>query len=732
MDAKQFISVILPLRLSWTPYYYATVPVERGMRVRVRFSGKEYVGVVREVGVRPETDVARILPILSVEALSPVTEGELRLWDFVASYYLCTLGEVYKAAYPVLRIEKEESALRTQQRREARLEEALRKREAKMERLRERRAAKEVLRDKARKAEKRAEYEAAIAAIDAELERLSQAAAEPDAPAAGKRLETRLSPAQQIAKNEIDKYLLSKKVVLLNGITGSGKTEVYLALAREQLQQGKSVLYLVPEIALSRQLEDRLRAHLGETLLTFHSGETEAHRRDVAQALSKGPYVVLGTRSALFLPHRNLGLVIVDEEHDASYKQDSPAPRYQGRDTAVMLASIHGARTVLGSATPSMESLYNCRTGLFAQVFLRERYYEGGEADVEIIDTIAERRKRGMVGSLSRRLIAHIRETLDAGEQVILLRGRRSYAPMVQCEACGDIPHCPHCNVALSYHKSAGRMVCHYCGFSAPFTGTCGKCGGALQPLGAGTQRIEEEVAALFPEAGVGRLDSDTPPAQVAALIRSFSEGRTRILVGTQMVSKGFDFEGLTLVAILAADTLLGQQDFRADERAVQLLEQFRGRCGRRGKKGLFVIQTARPSHPVYARFRGEDPSPDQFLEERSQFGYPPFSRLVTLILKDTSEARLDHLASALALHLCTAFGIRPSLLADPSARVSLTGPYKPAMDRVADRHIRHIRIVLKRDKNLSHNKEQILTLINTFEREKAWSGHVAIDVDPL
>lgn len=731
MGRNEYISVVLPLRLGWLPCYSTEEPLARGERVKVRFAGREYVGVVWEVWVRPETDPSKVQPVMSREPLPPVTECELKLWEFVSSYYLCSIGEVYKAAYPVLRIEEEETARRMRERVEAKAEAAAQRREEKIRKLEARLEAKKVLIEKARTPRTRDAYQEAAGEIERQLAELLKPESKPAESSQPVR-EVSLSPAQQIAKNEIDKYLQTRRVVLLNGITGSGKTEIYLAMAKEQLARGKNVLYLVPEIALSRQLEDRLRAYFGQSLLTFHSAETSAHRREVASALSERPYVVLGTRSAIFLPHGNLGLVIVDEEHDGSYKQDSPAPRYQGRDTAVVLASIHGAKVVLGSATPSMESLYNCHTGLFAKVDLKERFYAGGEADVEIIDTIAERRKRGMSGSLSLKLIAHMRKALDGGGQVVLLRGRRAYSPIVQCDSCGDIPHCPHCNIALSYHKPSGRLVCHYCGFSAPFSGKCGKCGGNLLPVGAGTQRIEEEVAALFPDVGVARLDGDTSPAQVQSVIRSFAAGETRILVGTQMVSKGFDFEGLNLVAVIAADTLVGQQDFRADERAVQLLEQFRGRCGRRGKKGLFVIQTARPTHPVYAFLRGEETDGNAILEERREFGYPPFTRIVKLILRDTSEERLDKLAARLSSRLCSDFGISPTLIANPSAAVSLTGPYKPSPDRIAGKFIRHIRFVIKRDKNLTRNKQQILTSINAFEKETAWTGHVSIDVDPL
>ena len=296
----------------------------------------------------------------------------------------------------------------------------------------------------------------------------------------------------------------------------------------------------------------------------------------------------------MFLPHHDLGLIVVDEEHDTSYKQDAPAPRYNGRDTALMLARIMGAEVLLGTATPSLESLYNCRSGRMDKVDLNCRYFGSADADVEIVDTRAERRKHGMSGNFSFKLIAHINDALAHGGQVLILRGRRAYSPAVQCSACGDIPRCPHCNVPLSWHRQEGILLCHYCGWREPYTGKCRKCGGDLEPLGSGTQRIEEEASALFPDARVARLDGDTAmeAGREEEIIRDFAKRSIDILIGTQILAKGFDFDGLSLVAVIQADSLLGQQDFRADERAVQLLEQFRGRSGRRGDKGLLVIQT--------------------------------------------------------------------------------------------------------------------------------------------
>lgn len=552
-----------------------------------------------------------------------------------------------------------------------------------------------------------------------------------------------LSAAQKEALTSIRDGFSSGKPVLLDGVTGSGKTEIYISLALDAISKGRNVLYMVPEIAVSRQLEERLKRVFGDMLLTFHSKESSASRVDVAEAMKSRQYVVLGTRSSIFLPHHDLGVVIVDEEHDSSYKQDAPAPRYNGRDTALMLAKLNRADVVLGSATPSLESLYNCKTGKMAYVRLSERYFGAEDSDVEIIDTIAERRKRGMKGSFSYKLIERINSVLSDGGQILLLRARRAYSPAVQCVSCGDIPRCPHCNVPLSYHRQEeGVLMCHYCGWRTPFDAKCGKCGGALEPVGAGTQKIEEEAAALFPSARIARLDSDTASAagRENEIIREFSRKKIDILVGTQIIAKGFDFDGLSMVAVIGADSLVGQQDFRADERSVQLLEQFRGRCGRRGEKGLFVIQTAQPSHPVYRVFARSDENGvdvkslmDNMLNERFQFGYPPFSRIVKIIVKDTDEGRLDRMSLALAGALRSRFGVPVAgFVQGSNAGITVTGPFAPPVDKQSDSFIRDIRVSLRKDKSLASNKSALASTVSSFEAQYSYAGHVALDVDPL
>lgn len=752
MNEVLYISVILPLRLEWEPCYAVAkeVKIEVGDRVKVRFGAKEYVGVVSAVDITPEIDPKRILPVVSIETdLEKIYQEEIRLWRYIAEYYMCSIGEVYKAAYPAMKVtleearaaalktsrERREKIIRSMEGRVAKIEERLAKKEEQLRKAKEGTKKKFALEEGVEKI--RMELETAKAALEAA--RAGKAAPEGEvsgmngnANEQGARLT--LSQAQEKAYSEIKAGFAKAKPVMLHGVTGSGKTEIYIRLAQEAISKGKNVLYLVPEIALSRQLEDRLEEHFGERLLVFHSGITAAGRRNTAECIrnSRDGYITLGTRSALFLPHHDIGLIIVDEEHDSSYKQDSPAPRYNGRDTALMLSQIQGSDIILGSATPSLEEAYNCECGKHILVELKERYHGSEDSDIEIIDTKAERKKRGMVGSFSRKLIEHIKRTLAEGGQVMILRSRRAWAPALQCEECGELAKCPHCNVSMSLHRS-GDMICHYCGHRMRHTGTCQKCNGPLKPLGAGTQKIEEEAAALFPEARVARLDSDTAQNKgyETKTIKAFAKGEIDILVGTQILTKGFDFSRLSLVAVIAADTLLGMQDFRADEKALQLLEQFRGRCGRRGSKGMFVIQTSQPEHPIYQKLinKEEDPQNSTLLLERKAFNFPPYSRIIEITIRDRYEDRAERMARSLADILKRHFGMRPGALALPGSPV--TGPYAPAVGKVADQHIRCIRISLRKDRQLKAGKQAVADIVRKFENDGKYADHIVIDVDP-
>ena len=755
--------------------------VRVGDRVRVNFAGKEYVGVVSMADAGKQAEemgiVDKVKPILGMaEGLEPVTKEEIELWRQIAEYYLCTVGEVYKAAYPAQKVEKEVVQARQEALKAEREEKNRTKIADKIKRLEERAEKKAELAAKARKSESRERYLAEKDMLEGEIGLLvreltsmvgelcrttgsvtgygdSVTYHQDEEPIGGSIIETSegtekeisLSAAQEEAYSKIKEIFAKGKPALLHGVTGSGKTEIYLKLAQETLAMGKNVLYLVPEIALSRQLEDRISETFPE-LLVFHSGETMSRKREVATVLrhagepaeGKG-YVVLGTRSAIFLPHKNLGLVIVDEEHDTSYKQDSPAPRYNGRETAIMMAKIFGANVILGSATPSLESLYNCSVGRYGLVTLNKRFYDAADSDIEIIDTIAERRKNGMIGNFSRKLIEHIGKCLGEHRQVLILRERRAYSPIVQCQECGDIPKCRCCNVSLSLHRRADgseRLVCHYCGRVYEYTGKCHKCGGELKPLGSGTQKIEEEASKLFPNARIARLDSDTAQSRKyeTDTIRKFSNGEIDILIGTRMVAKGFDFSGLSLVAVLQADSILGQEDYRADERGLQLLEQFRGRCGRRGEKGLFVIQTSQPEHPVYQSIDGkldENGTMARFLGERKLFGYPPYSRVIGVVIKDYNQARVDLLSRDLGEYLRGALAVKVSFAPGVQNGPNVIGPYSPAIDKISNQNIRQIRVLLPKDRSLARNKETLAAAVERFEKEKKYSGHIALDVDP-
>ena len=844
--------------------------VRVGERVRVNFAGKEYVGVVSVENAGKQAEamgiVDKVKPIVGMaEGLEPVTQEEIALWRQIAEYYLCTVGEVYKAAYPAQKVEKEVVQARHEALKEEREEKNRAKIEDKIKRLEERVEKKAEMAAKARKAESRERYLAEKERLEEEIgllvrrvtsmvgdlcrttssvtrgggsvtgdggsvtggggsvtgdgrsvtgdgssvtrgggsvtgdgrsvtdQRFSMAY-QPEDEAVVRQsstIETSvktekeivLSAAQEVAYSKIKEIFVKGKPALLHGVTGSGKTEIYLKLAQETLERGNNVLYLVPEIALSRQLEDRISETFPEELLVFHSGETMVRKRDVAAALrhcasakdineyvdvsqntnvkkdsasedtltikassceaikktNHHGYAVLGTRSAIFLPHRDLGLVIVDEEHDTSYKQDSPAPRYNGRETAIMMAKIFGANVILGSATPSLESLYNCSVGRYGLVTLNKRFYDAADSDIEIIDTIAERRKNGMIGSFSRKLIGHMGKCLGEHRQVLILRERRAYSPIVQCQECGEIPKCRCCNVSLSLHRRADgseRLVCHYCGRVYEYTGKCPKCGGNLKPMGSGTQKIEEETANIFPNARIARLDSDTAQSRKyeTDTIRKFSNGEIDILIGTRMVAKGFDFSGLSLVAVLQADSILGQEDYRADERGLQLLEQFRGRCGRRGEKGLFVIQTSQPEHPVYQSMEGQldgNGTMARFLGERKMFGYPPYSRVIGVIVKDYNQARVDLLSRELAEAIRGALGARLSFAPGVQNSPDVIGPYSPAIDKISNQNIRQIRVLLPKDRSLVRNKETLAAAVERFEKEKKYSGHIALDVDP-
>ena len=744
MDGNlKYLKVILPLKLDWEPCYSVLPGTEGGVpsvgtRVSVRFAGRQYVGVVSESDVTPDIELTKIQRIIRVEdGISPVTEAEMRLWRFVSDYYLCPVGEVYKAAYPSLKNDGEMIRSRERLRAEERLRRMNAALAAKRERLEAAVKRRRAMYEKAVRPETRKKYLEALTKAENELNALPlEIAAQDDSRSYTRLPLPSLSLAQQTCLEQIRGFFSKKSPVLLDGVTGSGKTEVYISLAANVLDSGGSVLYMIPEIAVSKQLGNRLKEVFDNQLALFHSGMSASARSLAVEKVRMGNCIVLGTRSSVFLPFMDLGLVIVDEEHDNSYKQETPAPRYSGRDTAMMLARFHGADLLLGTATPSLESLYNCRTGRLAKVMLRERYFGDDRTVVEIVNTAVERRKRGMKGSFSYKLIDRMKEALKGGGQILLLRSRKSYSPAVQCSRCGKIPRCPHCDVSLSWHRDEGRLKCHYCGWNQPFNAVCPDCGGHLEPLGAGTQRVVEEVSMLFPDARVARIDGDmiSGSAGEEAVIKDFSQGLIDILVGTQIVTKGFDFARLSLVAVLQADSLLGFQDFRADEKALQILEQFRGRVGRRGQRGLFLIQTATPEHPVYKYVASEQRSDDlaeTILAERFAFGYPPFSRIIQITLRDSDEGSATSLAAALARAIRSEFGIS-GLVRNQADQVSVLGPYAPAVDKVSNLYIRLIRVSMMKNQTLMDNKRRLASLVSDFGKENRCSAQLSLDVDPL
>ena len=727
MSGTTFIQVILPLRLDWIPFYRLPQndgSVRVGDKVKVEFSGRNYIGVISGIfGQLPAgLEESKVKDILGIEEkMARIRPEELKLWMQIADYYMCSIGEVFRTVCPAKKLDREAIEQRKKQRIELRAE--------KLRRMIER----------ARTENTRARYKAELAAILG----IPENSGIPGNSGALGNSGIVLSGEQERAYGEICEAFREKKAVLLDGVTGSGKTEIYMKLAAEVMDEGLNVLYLVPEIALSRQLEQRLEKVFGERLLVFHSHETQARRGRVASLVAERPdgksYIVLGTRSALFLPHHELGLIIIDEEHDSSYKQDSPAPRYNGRDVAAMMASIQGASLIMGSATPSLESIYNCSTGRYKRVELKERYHGESDVEVEIIDTRAEWRKRGMHGCFSRKLIASISETLAEGRQAMILRERRSYSPAVHCPNCGDIPKCPRCNISLSLHKgpSGERLLCHHCGNSYAWDGKCKICGTEMEGMGAGTQKVWEEACELFPEARIARLDSDVcrSSAEEERIIREFAEGNIDILVGTRILSKGFDFEGLGLVAVIQADALLAAQDFRADEKACQLLEQFKGRCARRGGHGLFIIQCSKPDHPVLGLLQNGG-SNDFLVPERRQFGYPPYTRLIVLRLKDRFADRAERCATALIQDIYMALGELGEREVDLGAgvrsrSVSIVGPYMPPRETEDGKHIREVRISLAKTKELVAEKRLIHNAINEYIRKSRYDGEIIIDVDP-
>jgi primosomal protein N' (replication factor Y) len=535
-----------------------------------------------------------------------------------------------------------------------------------------------------------------------------------------------LTELQGKALNAIKEHFNDHEVVLLHGVTSSGKTEIYIHLLKEQVDRGKQVLYMLPEIALTTQVIDRLRRHFGDAIGVFHSRLTPAARRRVWERVNNGTLMaVLGVRSSLFLPFKELGMIIVDEEHDSSYKQHDPAPRYHARDAAMILSRIHGGRTLLGSATPSLESYYNAREGRYGFVELKSRYGEVMMPEMIIADTRSSGRREKMVSHFTPKLIDAIGEALNKGDQIILFQNRRGFSPYLMCSDCGWVPQCTNCSVSYTYHKSIGKLVCHYCGRSIKIPSECPECGSALlSTKGFGTEKVEEEIKLLFPFASVARMDQDTTRRRSAAssILSEFAEGTTDILIGTQMISKGLDFERLTVVGILDADNMLHFPDFRAFERSFQLMEQVSGRAGRRTHRGKVIIQTADPSHLILRQVLKHDYMTmcSTQLEERSLFGYPPFTKIIRVVIRHRNQDELNISAARLAGDLRRQLGSY------------VLGPEFPLVMQVQRWYIKTIMIKIDGTLSPSRVKEVIRKAID-IEMKAAKQGSLRIhtDVDP-
>ena len=538
-----------------------------------------------------------------------------------------------------------------------------------------------------------------------------------------------LSDEQQRAYNEIHQSMRQHAITLLHGVTSSGKTSVYMHLIADALRLGKQVLYLVPEIALTTQLTRRLRRVFGDRLLIYHSKFSDNERVDIWKRLldSNEPCVVIGVRSSVFLPYSNLGLVIVDEEHDSSYKQQDPAPRYNGRNAALVLAQMHGAKTVLGSATPAIEVYHMALEGRYGLVKLTTRYGDIKMPEVKVINTNEARKRREMSHLFSNELIADCRQALKDGEQVILFQNRRGYSPMVRCKECGSVPKCENCDVSLTFHKHSRSLVCHYCGYTIPLPDLCPACQlPGLEIIGYGTERIEDDIDALFPGEKISRMDLDTTRSKNSydRIIDEFSNRRTNILVGTQMVTKGLDFDAVSIVGILNADTMINFPDFRSHERAFDMLEQVSGRAGRAHKQGQVIIQTSQPDHDVIKFVQAHDYEGfyQHELADRKQFGYPPFTKVINIYLKHRDDATVGEMAVRYSGLLRQVFGSR------------VLGPMAPFVARVQSLYIRQITLKMETGASMAKVKSILRDLYEQMLAADARIKGVRLyyDVDPV
>ena len=723
--------------------------VRVGVRVLVPFGrSKTYVGIVDKSSVNCQLSDVNYKDVLQVLDASPIlTDYQLRLWQWISDYYMSPIGEVYKAALPSGL--KAEDGYRPKTELYLRLAPKFRSEQAlhiALDMLQRAPSQQKAFIDFLDLALSNEEYLAGVtrdellnqghtlATITAlvkrglletyeqEVGRLNHGG-EPHP----ERIKT-LSLAQQDAYNQIQFAFLKKNVTLLHGVTSSGKTEIYIHLIQQALEKQQQVLYLLPEIALTVQMMDRLQRIFGNRLGIYHSKYSDAERVEIWQKqLSTHPYdVILGARSAAFLPFQRLGLVIVDEEHETSYKQQDPAPRYHARDTAIVLAQMMGAKVLLGTATPSTETYHNAQTGKYGLVELKERYQGILLPEIQVVDIKDLQHRKMMSGPFSPQLLLKVREALERGEQAILFQNRRGYAPMIECRKCGWVPHCQNCDVSLTYHRHLNQLTCHYCGSTYQVPVECPACGSRdLASRGYGTEKIEDQVREIFPEARIARMDLDTTRSRQAyeRIINDFSAGRTNLLIGTQMISKGLDFDRVSVVGILNADTMLNYPDFRAYEHAFMMMAQVSGRAGRKGRQGLVILQTKSPDLPVIRQVVNNDF--DAFfrsiLAERRQFRYPPYCRLVYVFLKHRSDSLADAAGHDLGRLLRQWFGAR------------VLGPDRPAVAKVKSLAIRKLVLKLEPGLNMSDVRKYLALARQQMLQDKRYTSlQIYFDIDPL
>lgn len=754
-----YVDVILPLPLEGTFTYSVPEPmvaqVRMGVRVLVPLGrSKTYTAMaVRLHSEKPEFETRPIIQVIDAEPV--LIEQQLRLWQWISTYYMSPIGDVFKAALPAgLKAEENyrpktvrcvtlPANLRSEQSLHMALtilKRALKQHQTFTTYLQLSHWSEidgetppahiaEIACD---------ELQNAANASDAVLRQLIQRNFLELYHREVGRLNTSgeyhperiqpLSPAQKAAEDSISRQFNEKNVVLLHGVTSSGKTEIYIHLIKKSIDEGKQVLYLLPEIALTVQMTRRLHNVFGSRLGIYHSRYSDAERVEIwKKQLSSEPYdVILGARSAVFLPFTRLGFVIVDEEHETSFKQQDPAPRYHARSTAIMLARMYeGAKVLLGTATPSMESYHNACTGKYGYVQLTTRYKDVAMPEIRVVDTKDLYHRKMMRGAFSPDLLEAMRTALRNKKQVLLFQNRRGFAPMVECKVCGWVPKCKNCDVSLTYHRSMNLLTCHYCGYTYPVPKQCPNCESTeLLGRGYGTEKIEDRMRELFPEARIARMDLDTTRSAGAygRIIDDFSCGRTDILIGTQMITKGLDFSGVTVVGILNADTMLNYPDFRAYEQAFQMLSQVSGRAGRRDERGLVILQTKSADLPVIQQVVAGDfqTFAHDLLEERSMFRYPPFYHLVYVYLRHRNEQLVDSAAIEMASRLRQAFADR------------VLGPDKPAVARVKTESIRKIVIKLEQGINLPLARQCMAEARIQLLQDKRYAAMtVFFDVDP-